>query len=296
MNDEEFRLQIEELRKWFPAEDHDKRKLPGGSEWWFIPWQKIRQRFDDAFGGSWSDEYSDPYYLLDPTGNHEKSLCVVKCTIRIGDRSRQGVGQAPLVIVSSSGKDASRGTPVERAIADAFKVAAESWGVARYLDDQTDNKKKAAFFRYLTAHGNSKPEAQFRKELGTVPSRKTPKPKPSEDTGLMDAIAAAPPISDSKRRFADLREWTGLKTPDIRAIASAQGLPQKSDDYSDQQAIALRNEMFIQWAIAQGVFSNEFHARNSFLKLVNEKPDMGDRELWESWVKKVGSKSVEESA
>jgi hypothetical protein len=30
----------------------------------------------------------------------------------------------------------SRGTPIERATADAFKNAAEAFGVARYLDDQ----------------------------------------------------------------------------------------------------------------------------------------------------------------
>lgn len=30
----------------------------------------------------------------------------------------------------------SRGTPIERATADAFKNAAEAFGIARYLDDQ----------------------------------------------------------------------------------------------------------------------------------------------------------------
>lgn len=168
---QEFEELLKDLRKWFPPEDHVERKLKGGSKWWYVKWQKIRERFDDVFGSLWSEEYSDPYYVLDPTGNHEKSLCVVKCVIEIDGRKRQGVGQAPLQIISGTGNDASRGTPIERAVAEAFKNAAESWGVARYLDDQTDEKSKAAFFKYLAQRGNSKPLNGMLKEKGVIPTR-----------------------------------------------------------------------------------------------------------------------------
>lgn len=49
---------------------------------------------------------------------------------------RQAPGNAPIELLSGKGKDMSRGTPIERATADAFKNAAEAFGVARYLDDQ----------------------------------------------------------------------------------------------------------------------------------------------------------------
>ncbi|MDD1428457.1 hypothetical protein MEO94_29225, partial [Dolichospermum sp. ST_sed9] len=43
---------------------------------------------------------------------------------------------APIELISNEGKDMARGTPIERATADAFKNAAEAFGIARYLDDQ----------------------------------------------------------------------------------------------------------------------------------------------------------------
>jgi len=56
--------------------------------------------------------------------------------ITIARISREAVGNAKITQLSKSGNDMSRGTPIERAIADAFKNAAESFGVAAYLDDQ----------------------------------------------------------------------------------------------------------------------------------------------------------------
>ncbi|MFP5273787.1 hypothetical protein [Coleofasciculus sp.] len=61
---------------------------------------------------------------------------MVICTIKIGGYKRQGVGSVPLVEYSTSGKECSRGTPEERAIADAFKHACEQWGLCRHIDNQ----------------------------------------------------------------------------------------------------------------------------------------------------------------
>jgi hypothetical protein len=124
---EEFQLILKQLREPFPPEDHAERDLPGGGKWLFVSWQKIRARLDQVCP-DWAISYCTPQYL--------DKYCVVSCTITINGVSRQALGNAEIELLSRSGKDMSRGTPIERAIADAFKNAAESFGVCAYLDDQ----------------------------------------------------------------------------------------------------------------------------------------------------------------
>jgi hypothetical protein len=101
--------------------------LPGGKQWVFIPWQKIRSRLNQACP-DWQISYSEPSYLGD--------FCHVRCSITIAGVTRQALGNAKIAELSKSGNEMGRGTPIERAVADAFKNAAESFGVAAYLDDQ----------------------------------------------------------------------------------------------------------------------------------------------------------------
>jgi len=117
----------EKLRQPFSPEDHVIRDLPGGKKWVYIPWQKIRSRLHKACP-DWQVSYSDPIYLEDH--------CCVRCKITIENVSREAIGNAKIQLISIAGKDMSRGTPIERAIADAFKNAAECFGVGAYLDDQ----------------------------------------------------------------------------------------------------------------------------------------------------------------
>lgn len=118
---------IDRLKQPFPAEDHEIRDLPGGKQWVYIRWQKIRSRLNAVYP-EWQISYSDPNYLED--------YCYIRCKITIGEISREAIGNAKITQLSKTGNDMSRGTPIERAIADAFKNAAESFGVAAYLDDQ----------------------------------------------------------------------------------------------------------------------------------------------------------------
>jgi Rad52/22 family double-strand break repair protein len=127
---------IAELKKPFPASAHKERKLPGGDRWFYIPWQLIRERLDEVYP-EWEVFYSDPVYLGDVT-NEKTHLCSVRCGIKLGDFTRWGIGNAPLVLLSRDGNDMTRGTPIERATADAFKNAAETWGIAAYIDDQIE--------------------------------------------------------------------------------------------------------------------------------------------------------------
>jgi hypothetical protein len=118
------------LKAYFPAEEHLERKLPGGGRLFYIPWQQIRERLDQACP-DWSCEYSDPMKL--PDGE-----TVIRCKITIEGCTREGVGVAPVADFNDSGKRKGIGSPVEVAIADAFKNAAEQFGVGAYIDNQKE--------------------------------------------------------------------------------------------------------------------------------------------------------------
>jgi hypothetical protein len=123
----EFAEILAELKKPFKPHQHQERPLPGGGRWFYISWQDIRERLDEVYP-QWSCTWTEPIFIGD--------YCFISCTITIAGVSRQAPGNAPIQLLSSNGKDMSRGTPIERATADAFKNAAEAFGVARYLDDQ----------------------------------------------------------------------------------------------------------------------------------------------------------------
>jgi hypothetical protein len=123
----EFREILIELKKPFKPEEHEDRPLPGGGKWFYVTWQNVRERLDKVYP-EWECWYSEPSYI----GDH----CHISCKITICGISRQCPGNAPIILTSKEGKDMARGSPIERATADAFKNAAEAFGVARYLDDQ----------------------------------------------------------------------------------------------------------------------------------------------------------------
>lgn len=107
MNDE-FRDIIRQLKEPFAPEDHEERDLPGGGKWFYVRWQKIRDRLDEVCP-QWQESYTAPVYL--------DKYCTIGCTITINGVSRQRWGNAEIELLSRSGKDMSRGTPIERAVA-----------------------------------------------------------------------------------------------------------------------------------------------------------------------------------
>jgi len=106
------------LRDFLPVDSHEIRDLPGGGKYAFISWQNVRSHLDSIC--NFEVEFSDPILIDD--------LCTIRCTISIEGVRRQGMGVCSVV------KKGIRGTFVESAIADAFKNAAEQFGVAAYLD------------------------------------------------------------------------------------------------------------------------------------------------------------------
>jgi hypothetical protein len=134
---------LPELTAKFEPAEHKKRRLPGGGTWWFIPWQTIRKRLNEVCPEDWTETYSDITF--------SNGYCMAICTLTICGVSHQGVGSTPIETLNADGKDISYGDPIERAIADAFKNAAEQFGIAAYLDAQRDEAKKTAFLKFVTS-------------------------------------------------------------------------------------------------------------------------------------------------
>jgi len=167
----EFREILKQLKTPFPPEQHQDRSLPGGGRWFYIPWQNIRERLDEICP-EWQMSWTEPSYVGD--------FCCISCTITICGISRQAPGNAQIQLLSSSGKDMSRGTPLERATADAFKNAAEAFGIARYLDDQPFVvgylKSKGDMRGYKYHHENAQIEAGARGKTETVKKKRDDRP------------------------------------------------------------------------------------------------------------------------
>lgn len=132
---------IAQLKKPFTPEQHKDRTLKGGGTWFYIPWQLIRDRVSEV-DPNYSQEFGSPQYL--------DKFCYVSCTLTICGVSRQAIGNAEIEMLSSNGKNMERGNCIERAIADAFKNAAEAFGIAAYLDDQE------AVIRTLSGSGDQR--------------------------------------------------------------------------------------------------------------------------------------------
>ncbi|MCG9891078.1 MAG: hypothetical protein MH252_08385 [Thermosynechococcaceae cyanobacterium MS004] len=115
-----------------PAAVHHQRRLPGGGTYIFVPWRNLCDHFH-AHCPSWQVAWGTPVFV--------DAYCVVDCTITIDGVQRSAIGNAIIEMLSADGKDMSRGTPIERAAADAFRNAAELWGVGAYLRDQGETRR-----------------------------------------------------------------------------------------------------------------------------------------------------------
>lgn len=221
---------LTELKKPFAPQDHIERELPGSGRWFFIPWQRIRERLDEACP-DWQVEYSTPVYL----GDH----CVINCTLTIAGVSRMAPGNAPIELLSKSGKDMSRGTPIERAIADAFKNAAEAFGVGAYLDVQAQDKREF-MLRYMQAKGDGR-AVQFARENNWVPGslptaeqkkaaqREQPKPF-GQPSGQSKASGLNRPITEGQvKRLWTIARQSGYSDVGVKALIGRYGYQSTRD-------------------------------------------------------------------
>lgn len=213
-----FQEIITELKKPFPPEAHKERDLPGGGRWFYIPWQTIRDRLDDVYP-EWAVSWSEPAYVGE--------YCVILCTITIAGVSRQAPGNAPIEMLSSKGKDMSRGTPIERATADAFKNAAESLGVARYLDDQP------FVVKYLSKQGDMR-GYKFAKENGEFDAGARGKPITSPTTKTITE-------GQAKRLWAIAKSELKLDDETIKSVQAHYGFEKTELITSDKYEVIINH-------------------------------------------------------
>jgi hypothetical protein len=182
MTTSEIREQLKqiqsELKKPFPAAVHEVRELPGGDrKWVFLKWQTIRERLDEVCP-EWVIDYSEVQYM----GND--AIC--RCGITILGVRKEAIASVPISIISSKGKEMTRGSAADRLAAEGLKNASEAWGVGRYLDDQEFT------IRYLwermkelddeTAGDVRKLAYQYKLDRGMVAPRPKQDAEPSQKT------------------------------------------------------------------------------------------------------------------
>lgn len=281
---------IAKLKAHFPADIHRERDLPGGGKWFYVPWQAIRERLDEVCP-DWQVAYSQPAYL--------GAFCTVTCTITIGGISRRGVGNAEIELISKSGKDMSRGTPIERAIADAFKSAAEAWGVARYLDEQADPKLKADFIRYMQKRGNGKAAVYHHRNEGNPPTKATPNPSPKpfgqpqtrhQRSTAPQAPAATSGDSSNLDRLRAITSRLGLDSESGDALIknSLQTLYEgrKTSDLSAAELANVRDRVFINYGRANLPDSfSDADILTAFITLNTS--DLSDGAIADFWMKEL---------
>lgn len=132
---------FEALTRPFRPDEHQERIIKGGGKWFFIKHQNLRDRLNEVCPGHWSDRYTlshresdgDPIYLC------ELTICGVTHT-GIGDKSNE---------------DSVYGTPAQRSFRKAFMDAAEQFGIAAYLDEQSADKREFTI-RYLHSKGDGR--------------------------------------------------------------------------------------------------------------------------------------------
>lgn len=137
---EQLKKIISELKKPLAPELHQIRDLPGGGKWVYISWQTMRERLDQVCP-DWTLDYSE----ITTIENH--AFC--RCGLTILDVRKEAFGNVIISVKSAQGKEMTRGSFGDRVTAEAFKNAAEQWGLGRYIDDQFGT------IRYLMNHIDS---------------------------------------------------------------------------------------------------------------------------------------------
>lgn len=173
------------LTEWLPAENHKERTIKGGSKWFYLPFQAIVARLNEVCPGHWSTRYT--------LSHMEGDAPIYLCELTICGNTRTGIGD-------KSNEPSPYGTPAQRAFRKAFTDAAEQFGLGSYLDEQTSEKTKRDFVRYMQQAGNGKAAVfyqQQRQGSGEGSSSGS-----SDRTATTDNLPprTSPVISDAQRK------------------------------------------------------------------------------------------------
>lgn len=155
MNLEDIQSALE--AKFLPSQ-HKDRTLPGGGRWFYVPHQTITDRLNAVCPGHWQSKVGSIAGAGDFT--------VVFLELTICGVTRTGVGDdKTFPETNDRGKSKVIGTPAVRAFRNAFKDAAEQFGICSYLDDQKEGASKQEFIRYMQGKGDGRAQ-KFAMENG----------------------------------------------------------------------------------------------------------------------------------
>jgi hypothetical protein len=134
---------ISELKQPFAASEHQVFTLapghgsangqlsgqanvqPNAQQWFYIPWQKIRDRLD-RICPDWQVSYSDPVVV--------SGYITVRCLLTVAGVTREATGSDKAYQHLTQDGDCAESTP-DRATINAFMNAAAQFGIGDYLHD-----------------------------------------------------------------------------------------------------------------------------------------------------------------
>jgi hypothetical protein len=215
---EDFKTTLAKLREPFPPSAHVERPLPGGGKWFYVPWQQIRERIEEV-APDHELEFYPPEFV--------DAYCTVRCKLVICGVPRIAIGNA-------ENKGGMRGNAIERAVADAYKNAAEAFGVGAYLDEQS-REKKAFLANYLHSKGDGRGVAEMMRN-GDIPgnlNRNKPTPataKPSVDAAAPATEGAPTLITESQqKRLYAIAMSSGYTKEGLKCRLDAAGYKSSKD-------------------------------------------------------------------
>lgn len=201
---------LSQLTDWFPVEDHKERTIKGGSKWYYIPHQAIRDRLNEICPGEWSTTYEGPH-LIDGEP-------IYHCRLTICGITRTGIGD-------KSNEPSPYGTSAQRAFRKAFVDAAEQFGIGAYLDEQTSEKTKRNFIRHMQQAGNGK-AAVFYQEARREADVASKFPDPAKaQSASRDLISDA----QRKRLYAIAIQEGRYTDIGFRRLVESQGFASSKD-------------------------------------------------------------------
>lgn len=224
------------LSAYLSPEEHKERKIKGGGTWYYLSHQALRNRLNEICPGEWSTEYqlshmdgTDPIYL---------------CRLTICGVTRTGIGD-------KTNEPSPYGTTSQRSFRKAFADAAEAFGLGAYLDEQTDDRTKREFVKYMHQCGNGKAAVNYQEnqriERGEPPKKRAIVPD-SQPFG-QPSMASAQLISQPQRtRLWTIAQNEGGYTKDgFKKLIMTQGFASSKDitkgKYEQLCAIAADKEM-----------------------------------------------------
>lgn len=135
---------FDRLRLPMPIRWHQKRSLPGGGDYIYLPWYRYSEWLDQHAYGQWQTVYTPAVVAGD--------WLSINCTLTICGCSRGGIGTCKAVPEKNSdGKDKIIGDPHKNAHRSAFVDACYQFGISKHLDYQDD-----VFVWVLGVHKNGK--------------------------------------------------------------------------------------------------------------------------------------------